>query len=162
MGRQPAAGRRGTGGRDLAAHNERVSSTMHEMPRILVVDDHPAVRQGLALVLKEGGVAECWEAGGREEALDVARRESPDMALVDLNLGDEDAMALLTELRRMRIPVLVCSMNETPSQVKRAMAAGARGYITKGEAREVARAVRSVLDGWMLISPRAAEGLAEE
>jgi DNA-binding NarL/FixJ family response regulator len=135
---------------------------MRERPRILVVDDHPAVRQGLALVLEEEGVAECCEAGGREEALHVARRKSPDMALVDLNLGDEDAMALLTELRQMRIPVLVCSMNETPSQVKRAMAAGARGYITKGEVREIARAVRSVLDGWMLISPCAAEGLQEQ
>jgi DNA-binding NarL/FixJ family response regulator len=153
---------RRTGRRDLAAYNERVSPTMHEMPRILVVDDHPAVRQGLALVLKEEGVGACCEAGGREEALDVARRESPDLALVDLNMGGDDAMALLAELRQMRIPVLVCSMNETPSQVKRAMAAGARGYITKGEAREIARAVRSVLEGWMLISPCAAEGLHEQ
>jgi DNA-binding NarL/FixJ family response regulator len=52
-------------------------------------------------------------------------------------------------------------MNETPSQVKRAMAAGARGYITEGEARDIARAVRSALDGWMPISPCAAEGLHE-
>jgi DNA-binding NarL/FixJ family response regulator len=135
---------------------------MREMPRILVVDDHPVVRQGLALVLKEEGVVEWCEAGVREEALDVARRESPAMALVDLSMGDEDAMARPTELRKMRIPVLVCSMNETPSQVKRAMAAGARGYITKGEAREIARAVRSVLEGWMLISACAAEGLHEQ
>jgi DNA-binding NarL/FixJ family response regulator len=47
------------------------------------------------------------------------------MVLVDLNMNDEDVTALLTELRQMRIPILVCSMNETPSQVKRAMAAGA-------------------------------------
>jgi CheY-like chemotaxis protein len=77
---------------------------MHEMPEILAVDDHPAVRQGLALVLKEEGVGACCEAGGLEEALDVARRESPDMVLVDLNMGDEDAMALMAELRQMRIP----------------------------------------------------------
>jgi DNA-binding NarL/FixJ family response regulator len=135
---------------------------MRKMPRVLVVDDHPAVRQGLALVLKAEGVAECCEAAGREEALEIARRESPDMALVDLNMGEGDTMALLAELRTMRIPVLVCSMYETPSQVKRAMAAGARGYITKGEVREIARAVRSVLEGWMLISPCAAEGLHEQ
>jgi DNA-binding NarL/FixJ family response regulator len=135
---------------------------MPERPRVLAVDDRPAIRQGPVLVLKEQDVAECCEAGGREEALDVARRESPDMALVDLNMGDEDAMTLLTELRQMRIPALACSMNEVPPQVRRAMAAGARGYITKGEVREVARAVRSVLEGWMLISPCAAEGLHEQ
>jgi DNA-binding NarL/FixJ family response regulator len=51
-------------------------------------------------------------------------------------------------------------MHEEPSYIRRALAAGARGYITKREApREVARAVRDVLAGWMLISPRAAEGL---
>ena len=135
--------------------------TMPKTPRILLVDDHPMVRRGLALVLEADGIADCCEAAGREEALDVAGRELPDMALVDLNMGNEDTIALLAEFRKMRIPVLVCSMNENPSQVKRAMAAGARGYITKSEAREVARAVRGVLEGWMLISPRAAESLED-
>jgi DNA-binding NarL/FixJ family response regulator len=56
--------------------------------------------------------------------------------------------------------VLVCSSREDPGFVRRALAAGARGYITKREApRDLARAVRNVLEGWMLISPRAAEGL---
>ena len=81
---------------------------MQEQRRILLVDDHVAVRHGLALVLAEEGVGECCEAEGRDEAL----------------------------------------------------AAGARGYITKREApRELAHAVRDVLEGWTLISPRAAEGL---
>ena len=58
------------------------------------------------------------------------------------------------------IPVLVCSMHEAPGYVRQALAAGARAYITKREApRDVARAVRDVLEGWMLISPRSAEGL---
>jgi DNA-binding NarL/FixJ family response regulator len=56
--------------------------------------------------------------------------------------------------------VLVCSTYEDPGYVRRALAAGARGYITKREApRELARTVRDVLEGWMLVSPRAAEGL---
>lgn len=136
--------------------------TMSKTPRILLVDDHPAVRAGLALVLTEEGVGECSEAAGREEALDVARREPPDVALVDLSMGNDDTLALLAEFRARRIPVLVCSMHEDPAYVKRAMAAGALGYITKSEVREVARAVRGVLAGWMLISPRAAESLREE
>jgi two-component system invasion response regulator UvrY len=80
------------------------------------------------------------------------------MALVDLSL--DDALQLLEELSGRNIPTLVCSMREEPGYVRRAMAAGARGYITKLEApEELAHAVRDVLAGWMLISPRAAEGL---
>ncbi len=136
---------------------------MTKRPRILLVDDHLAVRQGIALALAEAGVGDCCEAGGREEALELADREAPDLALVDLSAGNEDRLALLAEFRQRRIPVLVCSMYENPAYVKRAMAAGARGYITKPEApQEIARAVRDVLKGWMLISPRAAEGLEEE
>ncbi len=128
--------------------------------RILLVDDHAAVRHGLALVLFEEGVGECREASGREEALAVAAREPPDMALVDLSPATEEALALVAELSKRNIPVLVCSMHEEASFVQRALAAGARGYITKPEApQELAHAVCDVLDGWTLISPRAAEGL---
>jgi DNA-binding NarL/FixJ family response regulator len=131
-----------------------------ETPLILLVDDHAAVRHGLALVLAEEGIGDCCEAVGQEEALDAATRELPDMALVDLSPGTEDALKLVAELCARDIPVLICSMHEEPSYIRRALAAGARGYITKREApREVARAVRDVLAGWMLISPRAAEGL---
>ncbi len=130
----------------------------HEKRRILLVDDHTEVRHGLALVLAEEGIGDCREASGRQEALDAAAREPPDMALVDLSL--DDALELLEELRKRNIPTLVCSMREEPGYVRRAMAAGARGYITKREApEELARVVRDVLAGWMLISPRAAEGL---
>ena len=130
----------------------------HEKRRILLVDDHTEVRHGLALVLAEEGIGDCREASGRQEALDAAAREAPDVALVDLSL--DDALELLEELRKRNIPTLVCSMREEPGYVRRAMAAGARGYITKSEAPEaLARAVRDVLAGWMLISPRAAEGL---
>ncbi len=130
--------------------------TQHKPPRILLVDDNSAVRQGLALVLESEGIGNCCEADGRKQTLDVAGRESPDIAVLDLHMGNEDTIALLAELRNMRIPVLICSMEENASQVKRALSAGARGYITKCEAREVVRAVRFVLEGWIVISPRAA------
>ena len=131
-----------------------------EKPHILLVDDHAAVRHELALVLTEEGIGECREAAGRDEALAAAAGELPDLALVDLSLGADDALKLVAELCARNVPVLVCSTHEEPGHVRRALAAGARGYITKREApRELARAVRDVLDGWMLISPRAAEGL---
>ena len=128
--------------------------------RILLVDDHAAMRHSVALMLAEEGIGDCQEAAGREEALDAAAREPPDLALVDLSPGTDEALGLVTEFCARKIPVLVCSMHEEPGYIKRALAAGARGYVTKREApRELARAVRDVLEGWMLISPRAAEGL---
>lgn len=131
-----------------------------ERPRILLVDNQPAIRHGLALILVEEGIGNCCEAAGRQEALDAAGREVPDVALVDLSPATEDALQLIAELCARNIPVLVCSMHENAIYVRRALAAGARGYITKPEApQELAHAVRDVLNGWTLISPLAAEGL---
>jgi DNA-binding NarL/FixJ family response regulator len=127
---------------------------------ILLVDDNAVIRHGLALFLTQEGVGSCCEAEGREEALAVVAREPPDLALVDLSPGTDEALKLVAELCARNIPVLVCSMHENASYVRRALAAGAHGYITKPEApQELARAVRDVLDGWILVSPRAAEGL---
>jgi DNA-binding NarL/FixJ family response regulator len=126
-------------------------------PRILLVDAHPAVRRGLALVLTAEHVGNCREACGRAEALDIVRHEHPDVALVDMSTDEGDTFTLVSELCAEGIPVLVCSRHQCASHVVRAMAAGARGYITTDEAPvAVARAVRDVLEGWMLISPRAA------
>lgn len=82
------------------------------------------------------------------------------MALVDISSADEQALELVAELCALEIPVLVCSMHEDPGYVRRALAAGVRGYITKREApSELVRAVRDTLKGWMVVSPRAADGL---
>lgn len=127
---------------------------------MLVVDDHDDVRHGLALVLEEEGLGPCVEAPGREAALEVVARERPQLALVDLSPGTQEALQLVADLSARGVPVIVCSMHEEPSYIRRAMAAGARGYLTKREApRELARAVRDVLEGWTLISPRATDGL---
>jgi two-component system invasion response regulator UvrY len=129
--------------------------------RILLVDDHPDVRRGLALMLEEEGLGQCLEASGRDAALQIAAGGEPlHLALVDLSPGTDEALQLVAELCDRNIPVLVCSMHEEPSCIRQALAAGARGYITKREApRDLARAVRDVLDGWTTISPRATRGL---
>ena len=127
---------------------------------ILLVDDHFDVREGLARTLAQEGVGRCSEAAGPREALEAASRELPDLALVDLSPGTEEALHLVAALCARNIPVLVCSMHEESGYVRRALAAGARGYITKREApRDLVRAVRDVLEGWTLVSPRAALGL---
>lgn len=128
--------------------------------RILLVDDHAAVRHALALVLSEEGVGECREAAGREEALAAAAHEMPHLALIDLSPGTEEALQLIEDLSAHDVAVLVCSSHEEPGYVRRALSAGARGYITKREApRALAHAVRDVLEGWLLVSPHAAKGL---
>jgi DNA-binding NarL/FixJ family response regulator len=131
-------------------------------PHILLVGDHPAVRQGLALLLEAAGAGACSGAGGRAEALDFVGHRSPDLVILDRSLKDE-AFALLAELRVRRVPVLVVSPREDPSHVRCALAAGARGCITDNDVPGgIVRAVRAILDGWILVSPGAAEGLDEE
>lgn len=130
------------------------------MPLILLVDDHPAVRHAMSLLLTVEAVATCREADDRAHALESVQRERPDLALVDVTLGDDDGLDLVAELHALGIPVLVLSLHEGPVYVKRALAAGARGYLTKREApHDLVRAIRDVLLGWVLISPRAADRL---
>ncbi len=127
--------------------------------QILVVDDHPAVREGLSLLIEAAGFGACFEAESEEEALGFTERQSLDLALVGLSMLQEKTAMFVTRLRARGIPVLVCSQEEGPAYVIRAMEAGARGYITKCEApHELLRAVTDVLAGWILISPGAAEG----
>ena len=124
------------------------------------MDGHPAIRQGLAKVLAAEGVTDCREAAERSGALEAVRRERPDLALVGLSMDDDESVALVADLTARRIPVLVFSEQEGPAHVRRAMAAGARAFVSKGDAPlGIARAVRDVLAGWILISPGAAEGL---
>lgn len=131
--------------------------------RLLVVDDHPAVREGLTLLVSTEGMEVCAEAGCRADALARVETCRPDLAVVDLSTSNEDALALVSELRARHVRVLVCSRHPDPGHVKQAMAAGANGYITRSEAPLlVARAMRAVLEARTLFSPLAAERLREE
>lgn len=130
---------------------------------VLIVDDHPAVRQGLGLLLEPEGITVCAEADSRAGAAAACRQHRPDVVLVDLSLGDEDGAVLLAELRDMGLPSLVYSMHEDGLHVKQAFAAGAQGYVTKREVHRVlVQAMREVADGRRFISPRAAVALAEQ
>jgi DNA-binding NarL/FixJ family response regulator len=123
----------------------------------MIVDDHHAVREGLAQLLEEHQLAVRAQAGRAAEALACATRERPDLAVVDLSL--EDSLSLVTALRDQGIPVVVCSSLEKPEYARKALAAGARAYVAKRDAGQaLVRTIRDVLDGWVLISPRAADG----
>jgi DNA-binding NarL/FixJ family response regulator len=133
----------------------------HRPRHVLIVDDHPLVREGLALLLEEEGFAPCCQAEGGAHVAACLGAFSPDLAMVDLSLGDESGLALITELRARGVPVLVYSMHEDPSHVERAFAADAQGYVTKREvSKTLVQAIRAVLAGRRFVSPRAAQGLA--
>jgi DNA-binding NarL/FixJ family response regulator len=130
--------------------------------RVLIVDDHPAVCQGLSLLLEHEGVAVCAEANGRTAALACLKECRPDLALVDLSLGDEDGLVLVEDLSKHSLPALVYSMYEDGRHVEAAFAAGALGYVTKREIQGVlVQAIRAVAAGRRFVSPRAALALAD-
>jgi DNA-binding NarL/FixJ family response regulator len=84
------------------------------------------------------------------------------VVLVDLSLGEDDGLSLVADLCRLGIPAIVCSTHEEPEYVRRALDAGARAYVAKRDAGQaLARTIRCVLEGWVLISPRAADDLPE-
>jgi DNA-binding NarL/FixJ family response regulator len=130
--------------------------------RILLVDDHPAVREGLAALLAPEGIDVGAEAGGRAEALARLKRCRPDLAIVDLSLDGEDGLTLVADLHARAVPVLVYSMHNDAKHVGAAFAAGALGYVTKREFHGVlVQAIREVAARRRFVSPHAAAGLAE-
>ena len=130
--------------------------------RILVVDDHPAVREGLAILVSSQGMEVCAEAGTRIEALARVKESRPDLAIVDLSLDREDGLLLIANLKADGVPVLVYSMHSDLQHVEGAFAAGALGYVTKSEFRGVlAEAIHKVCAGRRFVSPRASVTLAE-
>lgn len=126
--------------------------------RIMIVDDHPVVREGLRGILRrEEGLVVCGTAESIESALELAAEASPDLALVDISLPDGSGLDLVTELLRVRsgILVLVSSIHDEALFAERALAAGASGYVSKHEeADTLVGAVRTVLDGDIYLSPK--------
>lgn len=141
-------------------------STDPSMPmapiRMLVVDDHPALCEGLALLLAPEGITVCADARTAADALAQAVTSRPDVALVDLSLGGDDGLTLVADLHARGLPILVYSMHEDARHVEGAFAAGALGYVTKRELHRVlVEAIRLVAAGGRFVSPNAALALAE-
>jgi len=124
--------------------------------RIVLVDDHPMVRERLAEVIaREPGLAVCGEAESRAQALEVVAASEPDLVIIDLSLKDSSGLDLIKDLHRHypRLLMLVLSMHDDALHAQRAMRAGASGYITKQEAtRKILLAVRQVLQGGVYLA----------
>lgn len=132
--------------------------------RVMLVDDHPLVRERLAgLINEQPDLCVCCEAADLNEALALLERCPPDLAVVDLSLRNSHGLDLIKDLhvRQPRLPVLVVSMHDENLYAQRVLRAGARGYITKQEATQnVLHAIRRVLAGEVYVSARLATQLA--
>ncbi|MGH7977619.1 MAG: response regulator, partial [Limisphaerales bacterium] len=104
--------------------------------RILIVDDHPMMRQGLAqLVGAESDLTICGEAEDAERALDAINTLKPDLVLADISLPGKNGLELIKDFQAIQpgLPVLVISMHDESLYAERVLRAGGRGYIMKQE-----------------------------
>ena len=126
--------------------------------RVLIVEDHPFCRSGLAQWLnQQEGVTCCGEAGSVREARKVMAETPHDVILMDLRLGDGEGLELITEVIREhpQIRIIALSQFDEDTYAHRALKAGARGYLMKSEATEaVLTAIETVLRGGIHLSPR--------
>lgn len=131
--------------------------------RLLIVDDHPIVRTGLAaLIDAEADMRVCAQAEDYQGAMAAIQRDPPDLVIVDLSLRESSGLELLKEVVRRRIPAIVVSMQDAPTWAERALAAGARGYVHKSDAgRNVVQAIRRVQAGRIFVSESMSELLLE-
>lgn len=133
------------------------------MKRVLIVDDHAVVRDGVKNIFDEQpGAVVFGEASTGSEALQLARAQDWDLALLDLSLGNQSGLEVLKGLKqiRPRLPVLILSMHSEEQYAQRAFKAGASGYINKDNPRsELIKAVRRVIEGGRYVSPELAERL---
>jgi len=130
-------------------------------PRVFLIDDHPAMRQGLALLLSQDGFEVCGEATDRAETTAKIDAVEPDVVLLDISLGEESGLDLIADIRAFGAKVLCYSMLEDFGTIKKAFDAGAMGYVTKRDlADSLLHAVREVLAGRHHASPGASQSLA--
>jgi DNA-binding NarL/FixJ family response regulator len=130
---------------------------------VLIVDDHPVVRQGLRVLLEvQDGIAVAAEAGDGPAALTLAAEHVPDVILLDLKLPGMDGIAVLGELAAQDSPsrVLVLTSMTEPAAAAAALRAGAAGVLYKDvDPDALVRAIRAVHDGHFLLAPEAVGSL---
>ena len=130
------------------------------MIRILLIDDHPIVREGLAAILEDQPDFQVvGAAGSAEEALSLIERLAPDLVLLDLELGEMGGIEAIPEILHAapEARILVFTAYDTDERVRGALEAGAGGYLLKGApAAEIAQAIRILYAGGSYLEPRVA------
>ena len=133
------------------------------MKRILIVDDHEVVRDGVKRIFEEQDETTAFgDATTASEALHLISEHDWDIVVLDLSLAGRSRLDLLKELKqvRPRTPVLILSMHSEEQYARRAFKAGAAGYITKDSSQaELSKAIEKVIKGGKYVTPTLAEGL---
>src|SRR6201996_9246597 len=133
--------------------------------RILIVDDHPMMREGLGtLISRERDLIVCGEAETAGEALDAVTKLKPDLVLADITLPGPNGIELIKDICALQqdMLILVISMHDESLYAERVLRAGARGYITKHEGGEkLMQAIRHVLSGRIYVSEKMSAHILE-
>ena len=133
--------------------------------RILIVDDHPAVREALGIrIAQQSDMEICGEAADIPEAIEIVRELSPDIAIIDTSLKKGNGLDLIKRIKSQNetIRMLVWSMHGESLYAERALRAGAMGYITKEQATgQILEAIRVVMTGKIYLSPGMTETLLQ-
>ena len=141
-------------------------SPLAKKHKVLLVDDHPVVRQGLALLVgREPDLLVCGEADGAHSAFQAIDALQPDIVVLDISLTGPDGLDVLKEIRVRSgsLPVLILSMHDESIYAERALRAGANGYIMKQEATEkVLIAIRKILRGDVYLSERLTSAMLNQ
>ena len=133
--------------------------------KILLVDDHPLVREGLAnLIHQQPDLEVCGEAASQPQALQLISDAKPDIAVVDISLENGSGLELIKSIKAMHssVAMLALSMHDESLYAERALRAGARGYLMKREAaKKVIQGIRAVLAGQLFVSEKISSLMAE-
>lgn len=133
--------------------------------RLLIVDDHPMMRQGLAqLIDNEPDLKVIAEADSGSQAIDAVGSQKLDLVLLDISLPDKNGLELLKDIQALRpgLPILVVSMHDEALYAERVLRAGARGYIMKQEGgKKLMQAIRQVLSGQIYVSEKMSAQILE-
>lgn len=134
---------------------------MNKITRILLVDDHPIVREGLTeLINRADDLTVCGEAGDAPMAIRSIGKLRPDMVMVDISLGSINGLELIKNIRAISsdLPILVLSMHDEVIFAERALKAGARGYVMKqAGVKKILEAIRLVKNGELALSENMAK-----
>ena len=144
--------------------NPQPSGTVGRKGRVLIVDDHPLVREGLAnLINAQHDLMVCGEAEDSAQAIARIVKARPHVALVDISLKNESGLELVKYLANQfpQVALIVLSMHDETFYADRTLRAGARGYVMKREAsKNVLASIRRVLEGGVYVSERVTNRMA--
>jgi DNA-binding NarL/FixJ family response regulator len=136
-----------------------------EKTRLLILDDHPMMRDGLAqLINHEPDLTVCGQAGTGVEGLELVAKLKPDLLLADISLPDRSGIEVIKDSLALHpeVPVLVISMHDETLYAERILRAGARGYIMKQEGgQKLMAAIRQVLKGQIYVSEKISANILE-